>query len=260
MLYFIFECFLWSIQTSWASFFQFILSEEMLCQVQFIGASLAPTSAWHTEPDWHTMHPGTEIPAIHADSCREILQTGYFCATSGEAQKAVYESESWSLPGALPSGPEREQAVGVYHLLLQSASFPSSCLLFACHRPYSSFAQWSFSPCLWKISVPFTKEAETLLFYWGLWLLWGSRHECFSGVAASLYCREVTTWFETQLLKATRKAEWKQILKEDWRMSTESQHWHGALCQRLGCTQSGCITGRARSVRRWWQSSPNPVV
>lgn len=66
----------------------------MLHQVQIIGASLAPTSAWHTEPDWHTMHLGTEIPAIHADLCREVLQTGYFCATSGEAQKAVYESES----------------------------------------------------------------------------------------------------------------------------------------------------------------------
>lgn len=62
------------------------------------------------------------------------------------------------------------------------------------------------------------------MFYWGLWLLWGSKHVCVSGVAASLYFREVTMWFKTRELKATRKAEGKQILKEDWRMSTESQH------------------------------------
>ncbi|NXR33667.1 CNTP2 protein, partial [Zosterops hypoxanthus] len=69
---------------------------------------------------------GTEIPAMQRDSCREILQTAYFCATSGEAQKAEHQSESRNLPGALPFAPGRKQAVGVYHLLLQPASFPSS--------------------------------------------------------------------------------------------------------------------------------------
>lgn len=47
----------------------------------------------------HTTRPATELPAIYAVSCREMIQTGYFCATAGEAQEADYKSElksAWS--------------------------------------------------------------------------------------------------------------------------------------------------------------------
>lgn len=84
--------------------------------------TLAPTSDWHTYPHVHTMRPVTEFPAVHTVPRRDIIQTGYFRATTGEAQKADYESESRNLPGALPSALRREQAVGEYHLLLQTAS------------------------------------------------------------------------------------------------------------------------------------------
>lgn len=70
----------------------------------------APTSDWHTYPCTHITRLATEFPAIHAVSCREIIQTGCFRATTGEAQEADDESESQNLPGALPSAPGREQA------------------------------------------------------------------------------------------------------------------------------------------------------
>lgn len=179
----------------------------MLCQVEFIKVSLAPTSGCHTEPNWHSMHLGTEIPAIHTDSCREILQTAYFCATSGKAQKAGHRSESRNLPGALPFAPGREQAVGVYHLLLQPASFPSSCLPFTGHRPYYSFAVLGDCFILaYETSLCVFRKQKSSCFT-GFVVIVGCKHECISGVAASLYCREVTAWFKTQQLKGTKKAE-----------------------------------------------------
>lgn len=181
----------------------------------------------------------------------------YYQWRSPESRTSIWELKSawsssfcsWKRAGCwsiLPAAP-----ASLFPLQLFPIHLPHTLLLFCNLR-------WSFCPCLWNQSVCFSKEAETLLFYWGLWLLWGSKHECISGVGASLYCREIATWLKTQ--QGNRKAEWKQTLKEDCRMSAESQHWCGALCQRLGCGQSGCITGRARSVRRWWQSSSHPVL
>lgn len=179
----------------------------MLCQVQFIRVSLAPTSAWHTEPNWHSMHLGTEIPAMQRDSCREILQTAYFCATSGEAQKAEHQSESRNLPGALPFAPGREQAVGAHHLLLQPASFPSSCLLFTCHRAYYSFAilgdhfalAYETNPCV------FRKKQKLSCFTGVCGYCGAASTSAFQALQSVCVCREITTWLKTQ--QGTREAE-----------------------------------------------------
>lgn len=69
-----------------------------------------------------TTQPATEFPAARTVSRSEIIQTGYSCATTEEAQEADYELESQNLPGALPSALGREQAVREYCLLLQPAS------------------------------------------------------------------------------------------------------------------------------------------
>lgn len=146
----------------------------------------------------------------------------------------------WSIPPAAPAS--------LFPLQLSLVHLPQTLFFFCSVR-------WSFCPCLWNQSVHFTKEAETLFFYWSLWLLWGKQAWVhFRGCTQSILQRS------RNVVQDTAVGSQSEILKEDWRMSTESWHWHGALCQRLEWGQSGCINGRARSVRRWWQSSSHPVL
>lgn len=187
--------------------------------------TLAPTSDWHT----YTTRPATQFPAIHTVSCRDIIQTGYFHATTGEAQEADYESESWNLPGAVPSALGREQPVGEYHLLLQPASSqPPSSPAVSCPPATDPLlllhsTRWSFCLCLWNKSAHFTKEAETVYFYWGLWLLRGSKYKHAVFIAEKLQCGlRHSGW------KPPGKQSERKMLKEDRGMRTESQHWHGA--------------------------------
>lgn len=179
----------------------------MLCQVQFIRVSLAPTSAWHTEPNWHSMHLGNRNPCHAERLMQRNPPDSIFLSTSGEAQKAEHQSESQNLPGALPFAPGREQAVGVYHLLLQPASFPSSCLLFTCHRAYYSFAilgdhfalSYETNPCV------FQKKQKLSCFTGVCGYCGAASMSAFQALQSVCVCREITTWLKTQ--QGTREAE-----------------------------------------------------
>lgn len=190
--------------------------------------TLAPTSDWHTYPCMHTTRPATEFPAIHAVSCGEIIQTGCFCATTGEAQEGDYESESQNLPGALPSAPGREQAVGEYLLLLQAASShppsppavsypPAQTIFFFCTLLGDHFV------LLYDINLCVLQRKQKLSIFTGFCgYCRAASTSTWEGLHTVFIAEELQCGLRNRSWKPPGKQSERKTLKEDWGMSTES--------------------------------------
>lgn len=207
--------------------------------------------------------PGNRNPC-HAERLmqRDPPDSIFLCYQwrSPESRTSIWKSKSawsssfcswkragcWSTPPAAPAS--------LFPLQLSPIHLPQSLLLFCNLR-------WSFCPCLWNQSVCFSKEAETLLFYWGLWLLWGSKHECISGIAVSLCLQR-----NYNVVKDTARHQGGRV-KANIEGRLQNECWVPALTWGT-VPEAGMWTVRVyywqskkcQASGRWWQSSSCPVL
>lgn len=204
----------------------------------------------------HVHHAPSDRILSHLRCLRQIVLTGCFCATAEEAQEADYESEIQNLPGAPPSAPVRDQAVGGYHLLLQPPASRLPLQLPPAHLPQTFFFFCTVLGdrfvLVYEINLCVLQRKQKVSIFTGLCGYCGpaSTRTC-QGLHRVFIAEKLQCGLRHSSCKPPGKRSERKMLKEDWGMRTESQHWHVAAWQRARCGQWRCIIGRARSVRRW---------